>query len=285
LRFGPSTLIEMNPENLQRRVAEIGTERNLTAVSVAIHDYESDRSFAIEGGRWFHAASVIKLAVLLAIFKAVEGGVFRLDDPVHVRNRFRSVVDGAVYRVERDRDGDAECHRRVGRTMQIAELSRAMIVRSSNIATNLLVDLLGLEFVRQTLSAAGVEGVRMRRGVEDHAAFERGINNEMTSAGARQILRVMHENGFLRQESRDRIREILLGQEFNAMIPAQLPDKVEVAHKTGEISTHSHDAGLVFPEGRAPYIVAIFTQSEPGVDHRTRAVAEISGAVYAELTT
>ena len=275
----------MNEEHLQRRIAEIGAERSLTAVSVAIHDYQTDRSFEMDGGRWFHAASVIKLAVLLGVFKAVEDGMLRLDDPVHVRNRFRSVVDGAVYRVERDRDGDAECHRRVGRTMQIAELSRAMIVRSSNIATNLLVDLLGLEFVRRTLSAAGVEGVRMMRGVEDHAAFERGINNEMTSAGARQLLRVMHENGFLRQESRDRIREILLAQEFNAMIPAQLPDNVEVAHKTGEISTHSHDAGLVFPEGRKPYVAAIFTQSEAAVDQRTRAVAEISAAIYAELTT
>ena len=124
----------------------------------------------------------------------------------------------------------------------------------------------------------------MMRGVEDHAAFERGINNEMTSVGARQLLRVMHENGFLRQESRDRIREILLAQEFNAMIPAQLPDNVEVAHKTGEISTHSHDAGLVFPEGRKPYVAAIFTQSEAAVDQRTRAVAEISAAIYAEVT-
>src|SRR5678816_3325248 len=140
----------MNEEHLQRRIAEIGAERSLTAVSVAIHDYQTDRPFEMDGGRWFHAASVIKLAVLLGVFKAVEDGMLRLDDPVHVRNRFRSVVDGAVYRVERDRDGDAECHRRVGRTMQIAELSRAMIVRSSNIATNLLVDLLGLESVSYT---------------------------------------------------------------------------------------------------------------------------------------
>jgi beta-lactamase class A len=105
--LGPSTLIEMNEEHLQRRITEISGERNLTAVSVAIHDYQTDRSFELEGGRWFHAASVIKLAVLLGVFKAVDGGLFRLDDPVHVRNRFRSAVDGAVYRVERDRDGDA----------------------------------------------------------------------------------------------------------------------------------------------------------------------------------
>jgi len=274
----------MNDENLRRRIDEISAERNLTAVSVAVYDYRTDRSFDIEGARWFHAASVIKLAVLLGVFKAVDNGVFRLDDPVHVRNRFRSVVDGAVYRVERDRDGDNECHRRIGRTMQIAELSRAMIVRSSNIATNLLLDLLGLELVRRTLSTAGIEGVKMVRGVEDHAAFERGINNEMTPVGARQILRVMHEEGFLRHESRERIHEILLAQEFNAMIPAQLPDNVKVAHKTGEISTHSHDAGLVFPQSHEPYIVAIFTRSETGADQRTRAVAQISAAIYAEVT-
>jgi len=269
---------------LRRRIAEISSERKLTAASVAIHDYQSDRSFDLESGRWFHAASVIKLAVLLGVFKAIEEGRFRLDDPVHVRNRFRSIVGGAVYRVERDRDGDIECHRRIGRTMQIGELSRAMIVRSSNIATNLLLDLVGLDFVRRTLSAAHVEGVRMMRGVEDHAAFEHGINNEMTTAGARQLLRVINEEGFLRQESRECIREILLAQEFNSMIPAQLPKNVKVAHKTGEISTHSHDAGVVYPAGREPYVVAIFTESESASDQRTRAVAEISAAIYEELT-
>src|SRR6187401_3580211 len=92
LRFGPSTLTEMNEEHLRRRIAEIGAERNLTAVSVAIHDYQTGRSFEMDGGQWFHAASVIKLAVLLGVFKAVEDGMLRLDDPVHVRNRFRSVV-------------------------------------------------------------------------------------------------------------------------------------------------------------------------------------------------
>jgi beta-lactamase class A len=277
-------LAEMNEEHLHRRIGEISAQRNLTAVSVAIHDYRTAHSFAVDGGRWFHAASVIKLAVLLAVFRSVDDGVFRLDDPIHVRNRFRSAADGPVFRVERDRDGDAECHRRIGRTMRIAELSRAMIVRSANLATNLLLDLLGVDFVRGTLSAARVDGIRMMRGVEDHAAFARGINNEMTPTGARQLLRVMHEDGFLSPESRERIRELLLAQEFNSMIPAQLPASAKVAHKTGEISTHSHDAGLVYPANREPYIVAIFTQSDPAMDQRSRAVAEISRAIYEELT-
>jgi beta-lactamase class A len=273
----------MNQENLLCRIGEIRTERNLTALSVAVHDYQTGRSYDVESDRWFHAASVIKLAVLLGVFKAVDDGRYRLDDPVHVRNRFRSVADFSLYRLEGDRDGDAECYRRVGRTMQIVELSRAMIVRSSNLATNLLLELIGLDFVRGALEAAGVDGVKIVRGVEDHVAFERGINNEMTTAGARRLLRVLHEGEFLRPESCEKVREILLAQELNAMIPSRLPKTARVAHKTGEISNHSHDAGVVFPADHEPYVIAIFTEGDSGADQRSKAVAEISEVVFGEL--
>ena len=274
----------MNEQSLQERIGEISRKRELTGVSIAVHDYRDGGSFDLDADRWFHAASVIKVAVLLGVFKSIDAGLYRLDDPVHVRNRFRSVADGSVYRVERDRDGDVECHRRVGRTMHIAELARAMIVRSSNLATNLLVDLLGLEPIQKTLSAADVQGVRMVRGVEDNAAFERGLNNEMTASGACQLFRVIHERKFLKQESHERMRDILLAQEFNAMIPAKLPPAFKVAHKTGEISTHSHDAGVVYPPERESYVIAILTQSESTADQRSRAVAEISAEVFAHLT-
>lgn len=275
----------MNEQHLRKRIAEISEQSKLTALGVAVHDYQTGHSFGFEADRWFHAASVIKLAVLLGIFRAVDQGVFHLDDPVHVRNRFRSAADGSIFRVDCERDGDSQAHRRVGRTMHIVELTRAMIVRSSNLATNLLLDLVGLESIWEAIASAGVEGVRIVRGVEDHAAFERGMNNEMTAAGACQLLRVFREEKVLRAESRELIREILLAQEFNSMIPARLPSTVRVAHKTGEISTHSHDAGLVYPVERDPYAIAIFTQSESASDPRSRVAAEISAEVFEHLTT
>jgi beta-lactamase class A len=274
----------MNEPSLHERIGEISRKRDLTGVSVAVHDYRDGRSFGLDEDRWFHAASVIKVAVLLGVFKSIDAGLFRLDDPVHVRNRFRSVADGSIYRVERDRDGDVECHRRVGRTMHIAELARGMIVRSSNLATNLLVDLLGLELIQKTLSAAGIQGVRMVRGVEDNAAFERGLNNELTASGACQLFRVIHERHFLKPESHERMRDILLAQEFNAMIPAKLPLDFKIAHKTGEISTHSHDAGVVYPPERDSYVLAILTRSESNADQRSRAVAEISAEIFTHLS-
>jgi beta-lactamase class A len=270
----------MTEQQLQERIHEIGRDMNLRTVGVAAHDYEDGRSFEIEGDRWFHAASVIKVAILLALLKNADDNTLRLDDPLHVRNRFVSMADGSIYRIDRSRDGDAECHRRIGRTMHLLELARAMIVRSSNLATNLLLDLLGVANVRRVLSDAGIQGVRLVRGVEDNAAFERGLNNEMTPHGALQIFRMMSESDFLREDSRNLMREILLAQEFNSMIPAGLPNGFKVAHKTGEISTHSHDAGVVYPPGRKPYIVSIFTESDPALDQRAKAIAKMSAQIH-----
>ncbi|HET6409319.1 MAG TPA: serine hydrolase, partial [Chthoniobacteraceae bacterium] len=179
----------MTEQQLQERISEIGRASSLRAFGVATHDYESGHTFDLDADRWFHAASVIKVAVLLALLKNADENNLRLNDPLHVRNRFISMADGSIYRIDRDRDGDSECHRRIGRTMHLSELARAMIVRSSNLATNLLLDLLGIANIRRVLSDARVEGVKVLRGVEDEAAFQRGLFNEMTPTGGRQLFR------------------------------------------------------------------------------------------------
>ena len=181
-----------------------------------------------------------------------------------------------------DRDADAVVHQRIGKSMSLAELAQAMIVRSSNLATNLLLDLLSLEFVRETLRE--IEGLRIRRGVEDLAAHEQGTNNEATADGLLRLFRVFLDEDQLKAESRKQALEILLAQEFNGMIPARLPENVLVAHKTGEISTHCHDAGIVFIENRQPYVVAILSETSPETIHRNKAIAEISGAIYRYIT-
>ena len=273
-----------NEESLRERIRAIAEETRLDAVAVAVSDYESGWSFGENAERWFHAASTFKVGILLAVFKAAEQKILRLDDQLHVRNRFRSIIDGSIYRIDVDRDGDALCHRRIGRSMKIAELARVMVTRSSNIATNLLLDFLGVDTVRGTLNAAGVDGIKVVRGVEDHVAFQAGIYNEITAAGLIQLFRVLSEGNFLSEFSRQQIRDILLAQEFNSMIPSRLPGSVRVAHKTGEISDHWHDAGIVnFPD-RKPYLVSILTHGAPILDQPQRAVAAISEAVFNAIT-
>lgn len=269
---------------IRERIWKIARDAGFDSVGVAFHDYETRRTFAENGGQLFHAASTIKAAILIALYKLAEQERIRLDDPLHVRNRFRSLVGGAVFRVAADRDGDAVVHGQIGRSMRLRDLARAMIVRSSNLATNLLLDLLGVATVQRVIAAAGVEGVRLVRGVEDSLAFEKGISNQASATGLVQLFRLLCEGRFLHKAAREQILEVLLAQEFNAMIPRGLPAQARVAHKTGEISTACHDAGVVFLPGRKPFVVAILTSARAKAPARTRAVAAISRAVFEALS-
>jgi beta-lactamase class A len=269
----------MPGSRLIQRIQEISTRAGFSAVAVSFQDFATTVSLSFHGDRWFHAASTIKVAFLLALFKAVDQGQFKLESRLHVRNRFRSVADGSVFRVNAERDGDPDLHRRIGRAAPIADLARAMIVRSSNLATNLLFDFLGRDAIRRTVAEAGLTGVRVERGVEDEAAFTRGINNEVTADGLLALFCLLHEQRFLSESSCEQMLEILFAQEFNRMLPARLPAGTRVAHKTGEISTVCHDAGLVFLPGRQPYAVAILTEGPPDLAQRQKAVSSIAGAV------
>lgn len=273
----------MAGSKLLNRIIEISQKAELKAISVAFYDYESALHFSYQGDRLFHAASTFKAAVLFALLKAAEAGPTRLDDRLQVRNRFSSIVDGSPYRIDREGDGDAATHRAIGRALPLLELARMMIVRSSNLATNLLVDYLTVERIQQTLSEAAINGLHVRRGVEDAAAFQAGINNETTAEGLVRLFRLFAEEEHLTREHREQALEIFFAQEFNTMIPAKLPDGVKVAHKTGEISTHAHDAGIVFPPDRKPYVVAVLTETSPATERRNRVIADISAAVYRYL--
>jgi beta-lactamase class A len=271
-------------DSLRQKIDDIGARHGCEAVGVSVHDYADDSDFSHRGDEWFHAASTIKVVLLLSLYKAAESGAVRLDDRVHVRNRFRSIVDGSPYRIGGDRDGDSLVHRHIGRSMKLTELAHAMITRSSNLATNILLDFLGLEHTQRTLQEAGLHELKLVRGVEDQPAYDKGLNNEATANGLVQFFRLLREGEYLSQTTREQMLVILLAQEFNSMIPARLPRTAQVAHKTGEISTHCHDAGLVILSDRPPYALAILTKSPAKADQRSKVVAEISETIYAHLT-
>jgi beta-lactamase class A len=241
-------------------------------------------SWSFNGDRWFHSASVIKLAVLLAVFEASEQGRFSLGSRLHVRNRFLSIADGRPFRVDCTRDADAEVYAAIGRTMKVRKLARRMIITSSNLATNLLINVVGLDAAREAMERLGIEGVDLRREVEDQRAYEQGISNRMTPDGAVALLRAIVAAKGISPESSDEMTNILLDQQFGGTIAPGLPETVraaaKVAHKTGEISTVTHDAGAVFMPGRPPYIVSIFVESTGDLKERQEAGVAASTAVW-----
>jgi beta-lactamase class A len=258
-------------EKLRAAIEGIVRAAKTEACAVAVHDLESHFRFAINDDRVFHAASTIKVAILLALFRAIDDGRMHLTDPLHVRNRFGSATDGTPFRLNSDNDGYPQLYRSIGRTARLSDLAENMIIWSSNLATNLLLEHVGLEYAAKALSDAGVEGVHLRRGVEDNKAHDEGVNNEVTAEGLLALFAVLRGD-FLSDKSCDHV------------IPAGLPPHATVAHKTGEISSVCHDAGIVYLPERQPYILAILTESRADTDERRATVANISKAVYEAVT-
>src|SRR6266540_5195441 len=217
----------------------------------------------------------MKLAVLLGVFRQVERGELALDAPVHIRNRFTSIINQQPFMLDLGRDADPDVYGHLGRTLTIRELAYWMITRSSNLATNLLVEVVGVPTIQHALDELEIDGVRILRGVEDQAAFEAGLNNEVTANGLLKLLRLIADGRAYSKKASDEMLNIMLEQQYRSGIPAGLPKAARVAHKTGNISTVHHDAGIIFLEGREPYVLVVLTQfaAETG---RGTAVAEVS---------
>ena len=265
---------------LRDKLEELESRSKARALAVAVNDLETGLEFRYRAERWFHAASTIKLAVLLGVYGAIHEKRLVPQSRLHVRNRFRSAYDGSSFRILSERDADSEVQGAIGKTMRIGELARNMIIRSSNLSTNLLLDLLGIEFLQRVLAQYDLGGIDLRRGVEDELAFEHDINNRVTADGLVHLLRLIAEERAFSPELSRTMVDILHDQEFRSGIPAGLPAHARVAHKTGEISTVAHDAGIVYLPKRKPYVVAILTEWEPETSGRSPTIAAASYMVY-----
>jgi len=265
--------------SLYTGVLKIKERHGLEALGIAFYDCETTLQWAYNADAPFHAASTMKLAVLLAVQRQITRGELAPDAPVHVRNKFTSIVERRPYMLDVSREGDPELHAHLGRTMTVDQLAYQMITSSSNFATNLLVDVVGIPVIQRTLHELSIEGVKVIRGVEDQAAFEAGLNNEVTANGLLKLLRAILDRKAYSPEASERMLEILLDQRYKGGIPAGLPEATRVAHKTGNISTVHHDAGIVYLEGRQPYVLVILTQFDASPS-RSTAVAEVSRDIF-----
>lgn len=268
--------------SLFARLARGKSDHQLEDLAVAFYDYETTVQWCYNADEWFHAASTMKVAVLLGVFRQIARGDLSLESPVHVRNRFTSIVNREPFMIEISRDGDGNVSKHIGKNLPVRELAYWMITTSSNLATNLLVEVVGVEVIQRALDELEIQGVKVLRGVEDQAAYEAGFNNEVTANGLLRLLRVIAEKRAFSRKASEEMLEILLDQKFKSGIPAGLPAHARVAHKTGNISTVHHDAGIVFMKDRAPYALVVLTKFDAETG-RGRAVAEISREVHSAL--
>ena len=245
-------------------------------VSVALKDLQGGDSLLVDAHVQMHAASTMKVPVMLELFRRADAGELSLDDSVTVRNRFRSIADGSAYTLSAADDSDTEIYGRLGRRMTVRELVERMITRSSNLATNLLIELADPARIAATLASLGAAETVVLRGVEDGPAFRAGMNNSTTAYGLMKTLEAIASGRAASPRATEEMLAILGRQEFREMIPAGLPAGVRVANKTGWITGINHDAAIVLPEGRRPYVLVVLTRGFHDRELARRTAAEVS---------
>ncbi|HET7267599.1 MAG TPA: serine hydrolase [Oleiagrimonas sp.] len=271
-------------------------ERAPGTIAVDLIDLGSGAHLAINQDVMMHAASTMKVPVMLELFRQADAGRFSLDDKIRVKNTFTSLADGSTYSLPPSSDSETKLYARVGDKLTIRNLLQRMITRSSNLATNNLIELVGPKNVEKTMRAIGADGMHVRRGVEDLKAYRAGINNRTTAAALARIMDVIArcanpESGFkftgrlapLDTKSCKGMLDILLAQKLNSLIPAGLPEGVPVAHKTGSITKIHHDAAIVYPNDRAPYVLVVMTHGIADPDQSAAIAADISHLVWQAL--
>jgi len=228
----------------------------------------------------FHAASTMKTPVLIELYKQAAEGKFNLTDSILIKNEFKSIVDGSPYSMSIDDDSEGKLYNAIGSKSTIADLAYDMIIYSSNLATNILIDLVDAKKVTQTMRELGAPDIQVLRGVEDIKAFEKGLSNSTTAFDLMAIYEKMALQQIVSEEASDEMVDILFDQQFNEIIPAHLPDDVKVAHKTGVITGVHHDSGIVFlPDGRK-YVLVILSRELGDFDAGTAKMADVSKIIY-----
>jgi beta-lactamase class A len=226
----------------------------------------------------------MKTPVMIELFKQAEIGQFSLDDSIEVKNEFRSIVDSSGYQMDISEDSEGELYKQIDQKRTIRKLISDMITMSSNLATNILIEKVGARNVTQTMRSYGADSIKVLRGVEDIKAYERGLSNRTTALDESIIYERLGRGQAVNKEASEEMIKILKRQKFNDMIPAHLPNNVEVAHKTGWITGVHHDSGLIIlPDGRK-YVLVLLSKNAPNREQVISTFADISNLIYKFVT-
>ena len=270
---------------IDARLAALKQAVPTAEVAVALRDLGSGTALDLASDVAYHPASTMKVPVMIELFRQVEAGRLSLDQEVLLVNRFGSIVDGSPYALDAADDSDSSLYAMVGQRVTLRELDRRMIVRSSNLATNALIAIVGAPNATATAHALGASArTQVLRGVEDGPAFRAGMNNVITAADLATLLAAIEQRRAATATSCDEMLSVLRAQEFNDAIPAGIPRGTPVAHKTGSITGVLHDGAIVYPPGKSPYVLVVLTRGVPQPADARAAIVDISRLVWEAQT-
>ena len=193
------------------------------------------------------AASVIKIPIMVEAFRQFESGELNPLETYRVRREDKMPSCGALNRMHD------------GLEVTMRDLVELMIVLSDNTATNILIDILGIDRVNATLEAEGLKVTRLRRKLFDKAGMEAGLSNHVCAREIGLLLERMYAGTLVSPEASAQMLEILRNQKLNGKMPFFLkPRGIACAHKTGEDDGITHDVGVVY--AKKPFVLCMLSE-------------------------
>lgn len=271
----------INAQSLDQLSQLIKTELAGTkgTFAVAFRD-EAGRDLLINEHERFHAASTMKTPVMIEVFKQAAAGKFKLTDSILIKNEFKSLVDGSPYQLTVQDDSEPVLYTKVGKKGQIYDVMYQMIISSSNLATNMIIEKVDARNVTSTMRSLGAMDLQVLRGVEDSKAFAKGLNNTVTAFDLMLLFDQMSKGKIVDKAASEKMIGILRDQRFNEIIPALLPKEVVVAHKTGWITGVQHDSGIVILPGGKRYSLVLLSKNLTDEKAGIAAMARVSKLIY-----
>ncbi len=270
-------------ENLQKTV-QTQIDSIEGDVAVAFYNLSDPKdSLLLNENEKFHAASTMKVPVMIELFKQARQGKIDLKDSILLKNEFKSIVDGSSYSMDVSDDSDDVVYSQIGSKVALKDLMYSMITVSSNLATNVLIELVDAKKVTESMRDLGATEIEVLRGVEDQKAYDQGLSNSTTAKDLLLIMKAIADDSAGTPEDCEAMVAILKEQQFNDVIPLYLPEEVGVAHKTGFITGVQHDAAIVYLTDGRSYVLVLLSKNLEDVDKGTDQLAGISKTVYEYL--
>lgn len=236
---------------------------------------------AVDPDAQHYSASVMKLPILVAAHRLAERGELDLARPVRVHDEFDSQVPGVRFRMDESEDSDPATWAALGTGVPLAELVGRMITASGNLATNLVLDEVGVNEVAAVLADAGCSArTTIVRGIEDYAAREAGIDNLITADDMARLLVALAEGRLAGPAASEACERTLQAQEYRDGIPKGLPPGLVVGNKTGWVTAVNHDVALVRAPGLPPMGLAVLVSAAGTETEREAGIARIAAAAW-----
>lgn len=241
-------------------------EKEAGLYSIAVVNLKTGERFNMNL-RKMPSASNIKIFIMIEAYKQINQGMLREDDAMVIRNSMKVGGTGGLQSVKE------------GTTRTIKQLIELMITQSDNTATNILINRLGMKSINEKIRSLGCKNTVLQRKMMDFDSIRQGKDNFTSVEDLALVLEKLYRGQCVNQDTDKKMIAILKRQQNNNKIPRLLPKGTVTAHKTGELTGISNDAGIIYRK-KGDYILCTMTQNLPDVSKGDTVIAKISKKVY-----